>query len=276
MFHRNMRFDEDTSNEAKNKTLEREIKLARTIQMRLLNGNEPDIENGSVTGVSIPARLIGGDYYDFYLLPNGKVRIILGDVMGKGIPAAMLMILTRGAFRSAAETTKGPAETLTAMNHAMYNDLRTLGSFVTVICVDWCPNTKELTYASAGHDLPILVQADQTIRELPTNKGVMIGGLEDATYHDGSVTLEEHDLLFFYTDGITEAQDEEGDMFRIDRLRQVLIDHCHESVNDVQEAVTQALTSFTGNIQQKDDITMVLLQVNDGEADISSYNSPVL
>ena len=102
----------------KEQMLQREINLARTIQTTLLNGHAPLIEGGEVFGYSIPARLIGGDYYDFYPLVNGKVRIVIGDVMGKGIPAAMLMILTRGAFRTAAESTQSPGKTLTSMNKA--------------------------------------------------------------------------------------------------------------------------------------------------------------
>ena len=90
------------------RTLKREIQIARNIQSTLLNGAKPRIDSGDISGVSVPARLIGGDYFDFYPLSGGRMRMIIGDVMGKGIPAAMLMILTRGAFRSAAVSTASP------------------------------------------------------------------------------------------------------------------------------------------------------------------------
>jgi sigma-B regulation protein RsbU (phosphoserine phosphatase) len=140
------------------KWLEREIKVAKNIQTKLLNAANLRINGTEIQGISIPARIIGGDYYDFYRLENGNVRIVIGDVMGKGIPAAMLMILTRGAFRSAAASTSGPAHTLTAINKALYQDLRSLKSFVTLLCTEWNPLTNVLTYASAGHNMPLFIK----------------------------------------------------------------------------------------------------------------------
>ncbi|WP_018933370.1 PP2C family protein-serine/threonine phosphatase [Gracilibacillus lacisalsi] len=276
MFRREISIEKEASNGELDRTLEREIKLARNIQMKLLNGNEPAIKNGTVSGISIPARLIGGDYYDFYLLPNGKLRIVIGDVMGKGIPAAMLMILTRGAFRSAAETTKGPADTLTAMNNAIYEDLRVLGSFVTVLCADWDPEKQELSYASAGHGLPLVVHSSQQLVDIPVAKGVMLGGLPDVVYNQNTVKIEEEDLLFFYTDGITEAQNENGDMYRTERLEKMLIENVDLDINELENVVTHSLESFTKGLPQKDDITMVIMKVNREKTEIASYNSPIL
>ena len=257
-------FERDLKNGNKYKdttTIEREIKLARNIQMKLLNSNEPDIKNGSLSGISIPAHLIGGDYYDFYKLSNGKLRIIIGDVMGKGIPAAMLMILTRGAFRSTAGNTEDPAETLQAMNKAVYEDLRTLGSFVTVMCADWDPESNELTYASAGHSLPIICQQHSILREIPDRKGVMLGGLPKTEFHNNRITLSDHDLVLFYTDGITEAKNTEGNMYRQNRLEKILIEHERCDVCEVESAIIESVSSFTGGATQRDDITMVLLKV---------------
>lgn len=258
------------------KSLKREIKLARNIQMKLLNGQQPTFDNGEVSGVSIPARLIGGDYYDFYLLPNGKLRIVIGDVMGKGIPAAMLMILTRGAFRSAAETTQGPGDTLTAMNKAMYRDLRTLGSFVTVFCADWDPETYMLTYANAGHNIPLVSQSENKVVELPKIKGVMIGGLPNQNYQESKIKLNEDDLVLFYTDGIVEAQNKEATMYRIDRLKDVLLHNCKKDVKGIEDSIIQDVECFTDGATQKDDITLVLLKINQDDTSITSYNSPVI
>lgn len=257
-------------------TLKREIHLARNIQMKLLNGAKPKLPSGEVSGVSIPARLIGGDYFDFYPLTNGKIRIIIGDVMGKGIPAAMLMILTRGAFRSAAEATKGPGETLTAMNNALYSDLRTLGSFVTVFCADWDPNAQIFTYASGGHNLPVIIRRNFEPLEPPAAKGVMLGGLPDQIYKDERINLEEDDFVFFYTDGIVEAQNREGAMFKHDRLVPLLIENCHKSASEIEVGIEKALSAFTEGLPQKDDITMVILKVGPECTEISSYNSPLM
>lgn len=258
------------------KSLRREIQLARNIQMKLLNGKQPDLENGEVSGVSIPARLIGGDYYDFYVLPNGKLRIVIGDVMGKGIPAAMLMILTRGAFRTAAESTQGPGETLTAMNNAMYADLRTLGSFVTVFCADWDPKIQILTYANAGHNIPLAVRSEETVVEFPKIKGVMIGGLPNQEYPENSIELDNEDFVLFYTDGIVEAQNEEGEMYRMDRLCNILMKSYIYDIHDIEKSIIQSLNMFTEGVPQRDDITMVLLRVSHEKTNITSYNSPVI
>lgn len=259
----------------KEQMLQREINLARTIQTTLLNGHAPSIEGGEVFGYSIPARLIGGDYYDFYPLVNGKVRIVIGDVMGKGIPAAMLMILTRGAFRTAAESTQSPGKTLTSMNKALYNDLRKLKSFVTVFCADWDPLSGTFTYANAGHHLPLIIRGD-AVHELPKVKGLMIGGLPNQIYHEESIQLFEHDSIFFYTDGIIEAQNKRGEQFTLARLIETLKQNQDKNAGEIEKKVLESIHKFTEGVPQKDDMTMVFLKVGKQKVDISSLNSPVM
>ncbi|WP_230130110.1 PP2C family protein-serine/threonine phosphatase [Bacillus sp. CECT 9360] len=263
--------------EIMDKTLKREINLAKNIQTQLLNGPTPKLDGGEIKGTSVPARLIGGDYYDFYPLVNGKLRIVIGDVMGKGIPAAMLMILTRGAFRSASESTKGPGETLTAMNNAIYNDLRALKSFVTLFCADWDPCTKTLTYSSAGHCPPLHIKGrEQVIRELPKVTGIMVGGLKNQVYEEGFVELEDQDTVFFYTDGIIEAVNTEGKQFGSKRLEETLMKNVNKDVGELEQSVMSSLQEFADGTQQKDDITMVLLKIQKEKSDVSSFNSPVM
>jgi sigma-B regulation protein RsbU (phosphoserine phosphatase) len=243
------------------KVLKREIHLARNIQSKLLNGDRPNIVNGEVSGISVPARLIGGDYFDFYSLPNERTRIIIGDVMGKGIPAAMLMILTRGAFRSAAESTPGPADTLTAMNNAICQDLRKLNSFVTVFCADWNASTNTFTYSNAGHCLPIIVRRNYGVVPLPSLGTVMLGGIQNQVYVEEQVLLQEGDLVFLYTDGIIEAQDDKGEMFKTERLVELLVQCSNESASTIESIVVDAVVKFTNGMAQRDDITMVTLKV---------------
>lgn len=245
------------------KTFQREMNLARNIQAALLNGKTPLFESGEISGFSLPARLIGGDYYDFYPLANGKIRIVIGDVMGKGIPAAMLMILTRGAFRSAAESTQSPGETLKAINQAIYYDLRTLKSFVTLFCADWDPKTCILTYANAGHHLPIFINGiSGSVVEIPKVKGVMVGGLPNQVYKEKSVQMQDFDMIFFYTDGIIEAQNKQGEQYKLDRLIQTLQDNKDKGVGEIEKCVLSSVHLFTEDVPQRDDITMVLLKVS--------------
>jgi serine phosphatase RsbU (regulator of sigma subunit) len=253
---------EDDRGAAENmdKTLQREIHLARNIQSKLLNGEKPQLPKGEISGISIPARLIGGDYFDFYPLAGGKLRIIIGDVMGKGIPAAMLMILTRGAFRSAAEATQGPGETLTAINNAIYKDLRKLGSFVTLFCADWDPDTGSFVYANAGHNLPVIVRGGYELVRVPDIKGVMVGGLPGQIYQEERLQLSRIDLVFLYTDGIVEARNLEGEMFKVERLVQILLDHGKLKAAELESAVVDKVNEFTKGLPQRDDITMVILK----------------
>lgn len=254
--------------------LEREIKLARNIQTKLLNGLTPCISGAEIKGISIPARLVGGDYYDFYRLKNGNIRIVVGDVMGKGIPAAMLMILTRGAFRSAAESTTGPAETLTAINKALYQDLRSLKSFVTLFCTDWDPLTKVLTYANAGHNMPLFVNGKKKkIVEPSKASGIMIGALPNQVYEEKSVKLEENDMVFFYTDGIVEAENKDREQFKRERLMNILLENSHRSVDTIQKYVVEAIHQFTEGVPPKDDITMVILKIHQESSMISFIHS---
>lgn len=259
------------------KSLQREINLAKNIQISLLNGKTPSFEGGEVSGSSVPARLIGGDYYDFYPLMNGNLRIVIGDVMGKGIPAAMLMILTRGAFRSAAESTQSPGATLSAMNQALYEDLRKLKSFVTLFCADWNPETSVLTYANAGHNPPLLIKGlSNSVEVLPKAKGIMVGGLPNQVYSEKSIRLEEQDTVFFYTDGIVEAQNKDGEQYKLERLYQTLLENKEKAVGQIEKSVMDSVHHFTEGMPQKDDITMVLLKISEKKADITSLNSPVI
>ena len=273
MFHREFTLINSKEEE---KVLKREINLARNIQMKLLNGETPTFKDGEVSGVSIPARLIGGDYYDFSYLPNGKIRIVIGDVMGKGIPAAMLMILTRGVFRSVAEITKGPGEALAEMNKVMYKDLRSLGSFVTVFCADWDPESKILTFANAGHNLPLVVRSSNLIESLPKTKGIMIGGLPNQIYPEASIQVDDDNVVVFYTDGIVEAANSQGEMYRLEKLQKTLGESFDKDIKHIEHAIVDSINEFTDGVPQRDDITLVLLKVSQEKTDIISFNSPTI
>ncbi|MFX3673192.1 MAG: PP2C family protein-serine/threonine phosphatase [Paenisporosarcina sp.] len=273
MFQREFTLVNGTEEE---KVLKREINLARNIQMKLLNGETPTFKDGEVSGISIPARLIGGDYYDFSYLPNGKIRIVIGDVMGKGIPAAMLMILTRGVFRSVAEITKGPGETLAEMNKVMYKDLRSLGSFVTVFCADWDPVTKVLTFANAGHNLPVVVRSSYESESLQKTKGVMIGGLPNQEYPEESIQLNNDNFVLFYTDGVIEATNDNGDMYREARLKNLLLENFGNEIKEIETSIVESINDFTKGVPQRDDITLVLLKISQDKTDITSFTSPII
>jgi sigma-B regulation protein RsbU (phosphoserine phosphatase) len=241
------------------RSLKREINLAKNIQATLLNCTPPKLTMGEITGISIPARLVGGDYYDFCELPDGKIRMLIGDVMGKGIPAAMLMILTRGAFRSLSQKAKGPSETLSLINQALYEDLRSLRSFVTLFCADWDPVSKSISYSNAGHTPPLLLSGGKSYHFLES-KGIMIGGLPNQVYREHEIVMEKDDCLFFYTDGIIEAQSSEGEFFGKERLIKLLTRNSFSKASEIKDTVIKELQRFTHDQFQKDDITMLIFK----------------
>jgi sigma-B regulation protein RsbU (phosphoserine phosphatase) len=253
---------ENNSMNLADQTLLNELKKAIDNQSNLLNGESPKLEGGKITGTCLPAKLMGGDYYDIYPLVDGRIRIVIGDVMGKGISAAMLMLLTRGAFRSAAECTKNPGETLSIINQAIYRDLRKMKSFVTLFCADWDPKAGTCIYANAGHNLPLFISGkDGTVQPFPKVAGIMIGGLPNQIYTEESIRLENCDKVFFYTDGIIEAQNKKGDLFQMERLIGTLVEYQDNGNVDLHQYVIESVNRFTEGVPQRDDITMVLLKV---------------
>jgi sigma-B regulation protein RsbU (phosphoserine phosphatase) len=242
--------------------LKDEINQLIAFQSKLINDDPPILIGGKIIGTSLPAELMGGDYYDIYPLENGKIRIIIGDVMGKGISAAMLTILTRGAFRSAAEYSKSPGEALSTINQALYKDLRKLKAFVTLFCADWDPETGGFSYSNAGHPLPIIISGrNKSVKMFDKLSGIMVGGLPNQVYKEESILLEQGDSVFFFTDGIVEAQNRKGELFRLDRLISSLVEYQENDSLEINQYVMESLNNFTEGICQKDDITMVLLTV---------------
>jgi phosphoserine phosphatase RsbU/P len=240
--------------------LMREIHLAQNIQAKLLNANPVTFSTGEIVGTSIPARKVGGDYFDFIELPNGRLRMIIGDVMGKGIPAAMLMILTRGAFRSLAIKAEGPGETLTIMNQALIEDLRALRSFVTLFCADWDPAARTLYFANAGHTAPFF-KKEGGLWDRLNSKGIMIGGLPDQVYQELSIQFEKDSIVLFYTDGITESVNEAGEQFGQERFLAELNHLNPESAEDLLEMILEKVEDHTRGQAQKDDLTLLVLNI---------------
>jgi serine phosphatase RsbU (regulator of sigma subunit) len=243
------------------RSLLREIDLAQNIQKKLLNAKPLSFPTGQIIGTSIPARVVGGDYYDYVTLPDGRIRMIIGDVMGKGIPAAMLMILTRGAFRSLAMKADGPGETLTLMNQAMIEDLRSLRSFVTLFCADWDPAARKLYVANAGHTPPFYKNNEDEWQRIES-KGIMIGGLPNQRYEQSSLLFEEDAFVLFYTDGITESVNPVGERFGIDRLLKQLNESVLSSAEELHDMILNSVTDYTYDDLQTDDLTLLVLKIS--------------
>jgi phosphoserine phosphatase RsbU/P len=225
---------------------------ARHIQQNLLPRSAPALSGFHIEADWVPAGAVGGDWYDYIPLSEGRVAVVLADVSGKGMPAALLMSAVRGIVRSLAPLASGPGEVLKRVNQVLLDDVPT-GRYVTMIYAVLDPARRALTFASAGHPWPLLCHGAE-VRPLHTDAGMPLG-LCPGDFTEHSVTLCRDFRLLFYTDGISEALDCNNQEFGDERLQQFMGSHdC--SVSQLMKAIRQ----FGGDCGLKDDATVILLR----------------
>ncbi|MEM9775390.1 MAG: PP2C family protein-serine/threonine phosphatase, partial [Chloroflexota bacterium] len=240
--------------------LEAEAEMAKNVQMQLLPTKPPDIPGLDLFAQSLPASQVGGDFYVF--IPEAvKPLFVLGDVSGKGMPAALLMTMLRSSFRSAARLSKNPnrltVDVLNDANHSMYADFTSVEMFATGIVVSFDPETRELKYSNAGHSPVIYCPAEGDPEILPAN-GPAMGVVDmDVAGHD-SITLNPDDLFIICTDGFNEAWNEDGEMFGYDRLLELISSVRHCSAMEIAVEMYMAIEKFSGRREQDDDQTLIV------------------
>jgi sigma-B regulation protein RsbU (phosphoserine phosphatase) len=203
------------SERAERAVMDLEAQEARAIQQALLPKSSPYIPGFAVSGLSVPARAVGGDWYDFIPFPDGRWGLVLADVSGKGTAAALLMSATRGVLRSLAEACCSPGEVLTRLNQLLVDDFPA-GKFVTMVYAVLDPSNRTVVFANAGHLLPLFIDS-QGKRFLETERGLPLG-LGCGDYSETSITLSEGSKLLFYSDGITEAENASEEEYGLNRL----------------------------------------------------------
>ncbi len=246
--------------ELAHESVNREMALAGEIQANFLPDTLPDVPGWQLAAMLEPARTTSGDFYDVFLLPGERLGVLIADVVGKGMGAALFMALSRTLIRTfAVEPGAQPAAVLTAANRRILADTHA-GLFVTVFYGVLDPDSGELTYANAGHNPAYLVDArdGDTIDELERT-GVPLGILDSATWQQRSVHLAPGAVLMLYTDGITEAQDAQEGFFDEERLREIARASLGRSAAEVQEAVIARVDAFVGAAPQSDDMALVVV-----------------
>jgi serine phosphatase RsbU (regulator of sigma subunit) len=244
--------------------LRQELTLARDIQQGFMPSDFDDFpkEAFELFAVVHPARVVSGDLYDFSRLADGRLAFFVGDVSGKGMPAALFMVAARALSRHLASTGGSPAQTLTRLNDALATD-NPSGMFVTLAHGMYQPATGELVLASGGHPLPLLRRQDGPVEDLPHRTGRLLGydGM-DLHLSDFSLTLAPGELLIFYTDGVTEARQAGGtEMFGLERLREVVTTlDSSLSLAVCADRVKSAVDRFTGGGELQDDLTLFLIR----------------
>jgi serine phosphatase RsbU (regulator of sigma subunit) len=216
----------------------------------------PTLEGWQIKPYYRPAREVGGDFYDFHLLSDGRLAVVVGDATGKGVPAALVMSTTSGMLRLAAQSSSSPGEMLQRVNEALFPYIPP-SMFVTCFYAILDPRSGTLRYANAGHDLPYLWHG-YDCEELRT-RGMPLGLMPRMSYEEKEMVLDIGEGVLFYSDGLVEAHNPEGEMFGFPRLRALIAQHPEERA--LREFLMKELQSFTGEEwEQEDDITLVTLR----------------
>lgn len=238
--------------------LQNELGVANTIQQSILPTQFPDDPDYQIDGHMIPARGVGGDFFDVMRLDRGRVGLAVADVSDKGVPAALFMMLTRTLLKGAAIGGAGPGGVLKEVNRLLHEDNDT-AMFVTVFYAIFDPGSGTLVYANGGHNPPLLVHGNGNSDILAQTGGIALGLLPDNDYAEQTVTLEPGEAVVMYTDGVTEAVNGEAEEFGMDRLQGVFGATPYTNAQDANRAVFQAVSDFTGDTPQFDDITGLTL-----------------
>ena len=238
--------------------IEQELHVARRIQQASLPESVPSLEGWEISPRYRPAKEVGGDFYDFLELEDGCLGLVVGDATGKGVPAALVMSTTCGMLRAVAQASDySPGEVLERVNEALTARIPA-NMFVTCFYGVLDPSSGSFTYANAGHDLPYLRRGGGEAEELKA-RGMPLGLMPGMSYEEKETTLQAGEAALFYSDGLVEAHDLEGEMFGFPRLRSLVAGHDKE--RSLVEFLMEELYSFVGEgWEQEDDITLVALQ----------------
>jgi serine phosphatase RsbU (regulator of sigma subunit)/putative methionine-R-sulfoxide reductase with GAF domain len=238
--------------------LEQELNVAHEIQASFLPTGSPDIPGLEVASLWLAARQVSGDFYDFLARSDGSWGMVIADVADKGVPAALFMALSRTILRTVGINRSDPAEVLMRVNEIISIDAES-DLFVTVFYATWDPVTSELSYASGGHNPPLLMHANGKHRWLQT-PGMALGILPEIEMESSSVTLQPGDTLVMFTDGVTEAINEDFDEFGNQRLVQTMRSVRRQNPQQIIAALTAAVRDHAGDTPQYDDLTLVVAQ----------------
>lgn len=241
--------------------LKQSLEIAGEIQRGLLPREAPVREGYEIAGWSQACDETGGDYFDFVDLPDGRLAIVIGDVSGHGIGPALLMATARASLRALATVHSDPHEVLTKLNNLAARDMEA-GRFITLFFGALNTQKKELRYASAGHDGPLVFRGSEDKYIELDSTGFPIGIMPDVDYPDAEpLPLMKGDLLIFGTDGVWEAMDQAHDEYGKERMRSVIHVNREKPAQQIIDAVIEDVRTFCGEAKQRDDITMIIVKV---------------
>ena len=238
--------------------LQKELQMAAEIQKNILPMKIPQIDGYEIAAINIPAKEVGGDYYDFLLLNNKELIFCLGDITGKGIPAAMLMSNLQATFRSQAQIQQTLKEVISSSNTLLHKSTES-DKFATFFSGVLNFEKHSLTYCNAGHDNPIHITQNGYIGRL-SEGGVILGFMDDVPYDEEKLLLQKGDKIIVYTDGITETMNSDEELFGEERLIKLVSDSRDLSAKQLLEKIVDETEKFAEGESQYDDKTLLIIQ----------------
>lgn len=248
--------------------LAREMEIARTIQMNLLPKVYPDLPGFEISAMSLPAKHVGGDYYDFLKLPDERVALAIADVSGKGVPAAILTATTRSYLQSETQhPNSGIIEAVTRINQMVHRDV-TNDMYVTMALMYADGATGELEYVNAGHSHPVLITREGNVCYLDKG-GLFLGILPEGEYESGRITMTPGDILLLFTDGVTDILNSRGEAYGTERLMDLLTSNMEASAEEVRNLIYKECIQHRGDADQFDDFTLIVVKRQEVGSDSS-------
>lgn len=237
------------------------LKTAAEIQRSLLPKDVPHPKGIEIARMLKTSMTVSGDFYDFIPLEDGQLGIAVADIRGKGVPAALLMVMTRTILRIVCKEEQSPVRVLKRINDILAEDTST-SLFATMVYGVLDPNERTFTYCSAGHCPPVIVNPNREDAIVLETGGMVLGIFDFAEFESETVMLEKNDLIFFYTDGVTETEkeDDDNEFFGEDRLVDFLKQNISLLPQQLCEELEQTLIDFSGTNQRSDDLTMVVIK----------------
>jgi serine phosphatase RsbU (regulator of sigma subunit) len=236
--------------------------VAQQMQKRLLPQRIPDYAALDVAAISEPSLEVGGDYYDFVALDPQRLGVVVGDVSGKGVSAAFYMAEVKGIFQSLSKLCPSPRDLLLRANKALMDSLER-NAFISLLYAVFDIPRSTLTLARAGHCPMIYISGEKSELIRPTGLG--LGLTYDEVFEDSTqettITLKQNDVCLFYTDGINESRNADGEEFGFDRLLQVAMNARRENAENIKSAILQEVRNYTGDSSYGDDMTLVVVKV---------------
>ncbi len=255
-----LRNDQQTQKLLSAKAKEREMQIARVIQQGLLPTHTPKFAGVSLAGVCLPASEVGGDYYDFFTSSENSLDLVIADVSGHNVGAALIMGWARTFIQAKARDLLSPAKILSALCDFFNEDLSRAELFITMFYLQYRPDSRQLSFANAGHNQPLLFRAQTGDCERLDAEGLILGIKTGVRFEEKRIQLAPGDLLLLFTDGLTEAEDSQGNFFGEERLGELLVEYHSDPPEEILDKLLEQARRFAGKPDFNDDVTLVVLR----------------